>query len=172
MRRLTLEHCWIQGQLSLQAPLEDLSWTGLSDLHVHEAFPLSNLLGLTYCQCHFIGEEYQDHLKASDAFYDHLPLMSNWKAFDFVPYMGALPPRLPASLQNIRYIIRAIKWDSRNLERIADTCQLRALQSISLLNCEKWDPSVKSLLKKVKEASKAKVILEEDWVCEEFSLMK
>lgn len=139
---------------------------------MHEAFPLSNLLGLTYCQCHFIGEEYQDHLKASDAFYDHLPLMSNWKAFDFVPYMGALPPRLPASLQNIRYIIRAIKWDSRNLERIADTCQLRALQSISLLNCEKWDPSVKSLLKKVKEASKAKVILEEDWVCEEFSLMK
>ena len=165
LRSLTLEHCWFfRGRLSLQAPLEELSWTGLSNLEVHEAFPLSNLLGLTYCQCQFIGADDQER------FYAILPQMSMLKTLDFVLYSDALPPRLPASLQNIRYL--TLNWDSRNLERIEDTCQLPALQSISLLNSGRWLPNVLSSLKDVQQASKAKVILEDRRAYELFTRLK
>ena len=92
------------------------------------------------------------------------------KTLDFVLYSDALPPRLPASLQNIRYL--TLNWDSRNLERIEDTCQLPALQSISLLNSGRWLPNVLSSLKDVQQASKAKVILEDRRAYELFTRLK
>ena len=162
---LTLTRCNIHGQLSLQAPLEHLCCEGCTTLGIHEAFPVSNLLGLTCLQIHM------PCCMSRDELYGILPCMSKLKALDILFRESGLPWPLPASLQAIRYYFAAlsdVQWDSEDFEHILQACQLPELQSISLVNWHKFKSTEMAALKQLTEKGGDKLSVEAEMMGRNF----
>ena len=166
LRSLTMQFCMILGNFSLQASLEDFAIRGISGPRMKETFPVSSLLGLTSLHCQPPG-----HMK-SELLFGALPSMSALKVLELVSYNEQLPPALPASLQEIKYILPTSSlWTPAQLQHVAAACKLPELQSLSLYNCEKWEPSELRALQKVAKESKAEVTVRDNWVDEEGIMM-
>ncbi len=155
---LVLEHCWIQGRPSLQASLENFAFNDKTCLDVHEAFPLSNVLGLTRLHCQLPGKVSQE------TFFSILPTMSALRTLDLVSWDHCLPPLVPASLQAFKFVLplRYRPLSQEELQHFADACQSPEVHSAHLLKYWKWAPDEISVLEKIKGQSKARVNLQDD----------
>ena len=156
LRSLTLEHGCVHGRLSLQASLENYAFINETCLDVHEAFPLSNLLGLTRLHCQLPGKMSQE------TFFGILPTMSALKTLDLFSWDHRLPPRIPAGLQAFKYVLPLRHQPSlcqEELQHFADACQSPEVHNAHLLKYWKWKQDEISALERIKEESKAKVFL-------------
>ena len=163
LHSLVMDYPSIKGVLSFPASLEDLSYRGIAILPFHELFPVSKLLGLTSLLCHVLLSMDRDSL------YAILPSMSALRRLDIIMFNGQLPALLPSGLQAIRYfMLGEDPLSSQELQHFARACKLPELQSIGLYNCQTWTPSEISAVQKIQQESKAKVIVEENWVDEDF----
>ena len=157
LRSLCLQYCHVKGNLNLQAPLKELSYTG-DGLCMAYVFPLSNMHRLTRLHCH----HHDTHGTEEDIF-SVLPLMSGLRSLDFISYTGSFPHSLPNSLWEVRVVLYFDWfWYSKNqLQYFEDACQLPELQRIDLWKCSKWQPSESQQLLRIKSTSKAMVTVRE-----------
>ncbi len=167
LRSLTVTRCSINGRLSLQAPLEHLCCTGCTTLGIHEAFPVSNLLGLTCLQCDVSCWLSQDDL------YSILPRMSKLRVLDLAFRKSGVPWHLPASVQTIEYYLtrsgeRRSQWNSEDFRYILQACQLPELQSITLVNWYKFNSDNMAALKHITEEVGGKVSVKAEMMGEDF----
>ena len=161
LRSLTMEYCYIQRHISLQASLENFLFRELSGFQIHDACPLSNLLGLTRLHC-------------QKRFFDILPFLSGLRTLEVSSDDGYLPPYLPSSLWTIKYFVRCTwsyqsSWCSRELQHLEMACQLPELQSLALWHMYEWIPQVGDAVQKLKGESKAKVTIQQDAIGEELA---
>ena len=158
LRRLDLFNCRIYDQISLQAPLEKFYCQGGSGFRVHEAFPLSNLLGLTSLQC-----DLSRNTRHSSCLII-LPSLSGLLSLTIQTDDGLSPPFLPSSLSTIEYYVRSASvLDPKQLVHIGKACQLPELQCITLRHLFEWEPNFVQGFRKFKGKSKAKVTWEDSW---------
>ena len=174
LRNLTVYccHCFeVPGSLSLQAPLDKLFWSGYRGPTMHVGFPTSNVFGLSHLHIGLFGQSSRDILLKT------LPLMFKLKTLDLFIHSGhhgEFPDseELPASLQAIRYVIMKHSLSLRRRgQSLAKICQLPNLQSMTLLRWGRWDAEEQSMLKRVKEQSKAQLILKENIAAKDYSSM-
>ena len=159
LRSLCLHSCYIEGNLTLQSPLEELSCTDC--LNMLRVFPLSNLHSLTRLHC--------DHLTVypmkADIF-NVLPLMTDLRSLDIISYTGCFPRSLPASLGEIRFVLHADcqwRYDNSNalkqLQYFGYACQLPELQRIDLWRCGKWEPCELQKIRRMMAKSNVKTVV-------------
>ena len=94
---------FIIGKLHLHASLEHLHYAEGGDFFVHEGFPITNLIGLTYLS---LNVSYDTVTEA--ALLQGLPLMTQLRVLDMCIKMCSLPATLPASLRDVTL---GFSWD-------------------------------------------------------------
>ena len=98
----------LMEKLSLQASLEDLHLDNCTPDFLHEGFPNTNLIGLTYLS---LGGVYQTGSEA--ALFQWLPLMTELRALYLSISKFSLPAELPKTLRDLTLIFDTKKgWDS------------------------------------------------------------
>lgn len=155
LSKVTLQDCWIDECLLLPVSLEELFIR--RECVIHGAFPLSNLCGLTRLHCHLsLG----CGLSADDL-YGILPSMSRLQTLELDLFEWGLPRLLPGSLRAVRYTLWA-GWEPRDMQHVANTCQLPELQELMLLGRHKWAPHDLRSIKEIKERSKPKITMKDN----------
>ena len=97
------------GTLDLQASLEHLHHADSAPLIIHEGFPITNLIGLTYLSLD--GSDYDVITEA--VLFQGLPLMTRLHFLHLLINMCSLPAALPNGLQNLTIIFSHKRvWDS------------------------------------------------------------
>ena len=96
------------GKLHLQASLEHLHCCEGGDFIIHEGFPISNLIGLTYLS---LNVSYDIATEA--ALFQGLPLMTRLRVLDLGDIKCSLPAILPSSLRDVTLSFSWKRaWDS------------------------------------------------------------
>ena len=108
LTHLRIVGCFI-GKVYLQASLKRLHHMRSASRLIHEGFPITNLIGLTYLS--FNGGDYDTESEA--VLFQALPLMTRLRALDLLINMCSLPATLPSSLQDLTvYFSQKRVWDS------------------------------------------------------------
>ena len=108
LTHLRIVGCFI-GKVYLQASLKSLHHMDSTSRLIHEGFPITNLIGLTYLS--FDGGDYDTGSEA--VLLQALPLMTRLRALDLHINMCSLPATLPSSLQDLTvYFSQKRVWDS------------------------------------------------------------
>ncbi len=153
--KVTLEDCWIQERLFLPASLKECFFR--RECVLRGMFPLGNQCGLTRLHCHLpLGCR-----MSADALYGVLPCMSELRTLELDIFECGLPGLLPGSLRAIRYTVWA-RWEPRNIQHVADACQLPELQEFMLLGRHKWAPHDMRSIQEIKGKSKSKIIMKDN----------
>ena len=121
---LSTEWCTI-GKLYLQASLEHLYHESSTPILVHEGFPITNLLGLTYLSVEECGDN-----EAEAVLFQGLPLMARLRILSLSLHTCSLPPSLPSSLRAFTLSFSTVKgWDSAVIPLVQ---QLPRVESIRI----------------------------------------
>ena len=124
LRSLHVECCTI-GKLYLQASLEYLHNDFSNPIVLHEGFPVSNLIGLTYLHL-----EDDDAMEMEAVLFHGLPLMSRLRILSLSIHTCSLPASLPRSLQKFTLGFGIGRgWDSLVIPLVQ---QLPRVESIRL----------------------------------------
>ena len=108
LKHLRIVGCYI-GKVYLQASLESLHHMDSVSLVIHEGFPITNLIGLTYLSFNVSNLD----ITSEAVLFQGLPLMTRLRVLDLLINMCSLPASLPSSLQNLTiYFSHKRVWDS------------------------------------------------------------
>ena len=121
---LHIEYCTI-GKLHLQASLEHLHHECSAPILLHEGFPVTNLIGLTYLSLEDDGNK-----EAEPVLFQGLPLMSRLRILYLSIHTCSLPASLPSSLQDFTLDFSIARgWDSAVIPLVQ---QLPRVESIHI----------------------------------------
>lgn len=84
-----------------------------------------------------------------------------------------LPPLLPASLQEVTYIMALPSClMSIELQHLPSACQLPQVQRVCLYHWKNWMPKELSAIQEVAKESKAEVVVKENWADEDCTIRR
>ena len=120
---LRIDGCAI-GKLCLQASLEHLHNACSAPFSIHEGFPITNLIGLTY-----LSLDVASDIHTEAVLFRGLPLMTRLRVLD-LPMNTRLPAKLPDSLQDLTLVFYSDRaWDSLVIPLVQ---QLPGVESIRI----------------------------------------
>ena len=121
---LTLPDCYVEGVVSLQAPLQGLFVGSSGWFKIHTGFPLSNLMELVSLSMKCYGTH-------EETLFQALPLMQRLQTLDLGINRGELLQGLPHSLREVSlHFTRNISWDDAvipMLQRLSNLKDLKIL---------------------------------------------
>ena len=127
LKHLRFAGCFI-GKVYLQASLESLHHMDSVSLLIHEGFPMTNLIGLTYLS--FNSSDYDTTGGTLEAvLFQGLPSMTRLRVLDLSISLGSLPANLPNSLQDITIFFSYGRvWDSSVIPLLQQLPRVEAIR--------------------------------------------